>query len=103
MFTIFAVHQGDDDMRSGTPTWFFTSRERAEACALKRGWYQGTAPISEQHVIQIGNVAYELRHKSQISLPALDCGPDEIEALRKSAASKLSDAERKVLGLGANP
>lgn len=94
---VWAVHQGDDDRHSGYPEWFFTSPQEAYEVAAGRGWYGGDAPVSEKKAIVLdGETAYLLKDIEPLEL---NVGPDDLEERRKNALSKLTDIDKKVLGL----
>ncbi len=94
--TIYAVNQGDDDMHAGKPKWFFRSLTDAKECARGRGWYGSDAPVGNHKALIVDGAAYLLAQPKPVELdPVLD---DE-QAKKNKAVAKLSDEERKLLGI----
>lgn len=96
MKIVYAVHQGDTDVSRGYPKWYFEKRVDAEKCAKGRGWYGGTAPISEIFIIEVNKKVYVLKDAQPIKLNE---GPEIIEAKIAAAKAKLTDEELKLLGI----
>lgn len=96
--TIYSVNQGDDDRSPGKPKWWFSDVDRANHVAHKRGWYGGDAPVAQHKVIIVGGKTFRLASDEPINI-LLDIGPEEIETERQKAMAKLTDHERKILGL----
>lgn len=96
IITVYAVHQGDDDRSFGHPAWYFTDNSRATNVAKGRGWYGGNAPVTDKKVLKIGDTAYLLDRDTPIRL---DVGPEDYDAERKNALAKLTDYEKKLLGI----
>lgn len=100
---IWAVHSGDDDRSCGSPRWWFSNEEEAKFFAKKRGWYGGDAPVSEHlamcvpgSVTESGRDEYYLR-SAKVDLDGVE---EKIQTeLKENALAKLSDEEKKVLGL----
>lgn len=93
---IYAVNQGDDDRHLGHPCWFFEGRSDADNCAVGRGWYGGNAPVSEQNELIVDGEAYLL---SRVEPVKLNFTPEDEQAKKNAARAKLTDEERKLLGI----
>jgi hypothetical protein len=93
---IYAVNQGDDDRHAGSPCWFFENRSDAEQCAVGRGWWGGTAPVSEHNALIVDDQAYLL---TRVEPVRLNFTPDDEQAKRNAARAKLTEEERKLLGI----
>lgn len=93
---VWAVYQGDDDRLSGYPTWWFDNESDAQCIAKGRGWWGGNAPVKKHPVILVGDKAYLLAHSEPLEL---NVGPEEQAAEKEAALSKLSDREKRLLGL----
>jgi hypothetical protein len=93
---IYAVNQGDDDRHTGHPCWFFEGRSDADNCAVGRGWYGRTAPVSEHNALIVNGEAYLL---SRVEPVKLNFTPEDEQAKKNAARAKLTDEERKLLGI----
>lgn len=93
---IYAVNQGDTDRHSGTPKWFFDSKQVAVECSIGRGWYGGNAPIGEHSALVIDGKAYLLARAEPV---ALNVTPQDEQAKKNAARAKLTEEERKLLGI----
>lgn len=112
LIKIYAVHQGDSDCHSGSPAWFFYSKQRADDTAKGRGWYGGIAPVREYDAIsiyddeQVGRLSgshvdkpatiYLLQHIKPLNM---DVGPVDEAKMREAALAKLTETEKELLGL----
>lgn len=93
---IYAVNQGDNDRHSGTPRWFFEDKQIAVNCSIGRGWYGGNAPIGEHSALIIDGNAYLLARPEPV---ALNVTPEDEQAKKNAARAKLTEEERKLLGI----
>ena len=93
---VWAVHQGDSERHSGMPKWWFDTKQQADDVAVDRGWYGGTAPVSQHSAIVIGGSCFVLR---DTEAKTLNAGPEDEDEIKQKALAKLSATERKVLGI----
>ena len=93
---IYAVNQGDTDRYAGQPAWFFDSKDDAVNCSLGRGWYGGNAPVGEHMALVIDGTAYLLARAEPV---ALNVTPEDEQAKKNAALAKLTEEERKLLGI----
>lgn len=94
---LYAVHQGDDDRSSGYPRWYFDNAMEATKVAIGRGWWGGNAPVSEKKCLVIdGITAYLLASDVPISINE---GPDDELTKKQKILAKLTEEEKKILGV----
>ena len=95
---VWAVHQGDDDRYSGKPEWWFRDEQLARDTATGRGWYGGDAPVSKHVAIILHDTELYLLKSSE---PVSFGGPEDDDERREKALGKLTESEKKLLGLTA--
>ncbi len=93
---LHVVYQGGDDRSPGTPTWYFTSIVDAEDVSQGRGWYGGNACVGKISAIMIADQAYVLGKKEPIKV---NVGPQDAAERRAAALAKLTEADKKILGI----
>lgn len=93
---LFAVHEGDSDRDAGHPKWYFDTELQANDVAQGRGWYGSNAPIAKVKALRIGDEAYLLSSSTPIDV---NLGPQDDTTRRLAALAKLSDFDKKILGL----
>lgn len=100
---VWAVHQGDDDRSCGSPRWWFSDQTEANNFAKKRGWFGGDAPVSEHCAMVVpGSVTESGRDEYYLTKAKVDLDGVEEKIqneLKENALAKLSDEEKRVLGL----
>lgn len=94
--TVWAVHSGDTEFDDGKPEWWFLNAKEADDEARGRGFYGGHAPVSVHRAIIIGDTEVYLLGQPE---PVVIGGPKDIEEQRRKVLSKLTDAEKRLLGL----
>lgn len=92
---IWAVHQGDNEFTNGYPYYFFLNEVDALYAAKNKGWYGGPAPVTEQWVLLIHDKMYLLQKNEPIKFGL----KTKEEEMRERALKKLTQEEKKVLGL----
>lgn len=95
--TVFAVHEGDTDRSNGIPKWFFTTKEAADFNAQGAGFFGGKATISVRKAVNINGNTYILDNDG--NSVQLDVSKKEVEEIKKAALGKLSEYEKKLLGI----
>lgn len=96
MKSVWAVHDGATDSIPGKPKWFFSERQDADFYAKGRGYYGSTARVSRQYLIKDEGEWYLLDNALQII--ELDVMDEKSEKM-KEALDKLTEEDKKVLGL----
>lgn len=92
---VYAVNQEDDDRSSGKPKWWFKEKQEAVEAARGMGWYGSNAPISKHHAIIIDHKIFLLQRVS----PVYFGGIVSDREIKTQALKKLSETEKRVLGL----
>ena len=93
---IYAVNQGDNEFNCGQPRWFFDAKTDAELCAVGRGWFGGVAPVRHHPAIVVDGKMYLLARVEPVNLNE---SPEDEQAKKNAARAKLTEAERKLLGV----
>lgn len=93
---IYAVNQGDNEFNCGQPRWFFDSKTDAELCAVGRGWFGGVAPVRKHSAIVVDGNTYLLARVDPLNINE---SPEDEQAKKNAARAKLTEAERKLLGI----
>jgi hypothetical protein len=96
LITLYAVYQGGDDRNIGKPKWFFESKVDADDVAFGRGWCNSNAPVREVSVLKVGPSVYSITSTEPI---AVNVGPQDDKIRRALALNKLTESEKKLLGL----
>ena len=96
----YAVYRTTDEYGCrGKRLGFYPTKEIAKHAAERQGWYGGEGAIVPTYVIKIGEHLYELASPDPIEIATQAEISDLIENRRQVALSKLTQDERKLLGL----
>ena len=87
---VWSVHRG------GQPKWWFRDKQLARDAAAGRGWYGGDAPVSKHTAIILNDS--EVYLLKQVD-PVVFGGPETEDERRKRAMDKLTESEKRLLGL----
>lgn len=96
--TLHVVYDCDEDQDTdtfGKPMWYFQSVLRASEAA-DGGRVMANKAVEEMPAVVIGEIAYLLRSRIPVDV---DVGPEEIGKRREAALAKLTEEEKKLLGL----
>jgi hypothetical protein len=95
--TVWAVLLGGDDKSSGNPAEWYSTEPIAKIAAKNRGWYGGDATIARYHAIQVNGSTYILQYRLPVDLDQEQA--KQVERVKQESLSKLTDEERKALGI----
>lgn len=104
------MYVGDDDRSHGTPGFVFHEEQDARTYAKGRGWYGGNSPVVKQLAVIKHPFCSELENRVfgegdcvlidivENSLK-IDAPPKDELAAKQEILAKLTDEEKKILGL----
>ena len=96
---IYMAHGDGGEMSIGPVIGYYRSHTSAASAVIGSGWYGGTGHVSEGHAVQLENGQWYLLANSGYSID-LDGEQAKLDAkLREQALGKLSNEEKRVLGI----
>ena len=98
-FDVWVVHVGEDERSPGRPdpSQVFTSESVAKQAAKGRGWYGGNARVSKFRVMRGADGDYYFIGEKVKDIDKVYA--DYAEKTREAALKKLTDEEKRVLGI----
>lgn len=98
IITVYCAHgDGGNEYRTGPIIGVFTDRLSADKAQKGQGWYGGNGGISEQKAIRLNDGKAYLIKEGPIDLDLHQKNLDD--DIKKKALSKLSDEDKRVLGI----
>jgi hypothetical protein len=94
---VFVVFTGETERSDGSPFMAFSTEDDAARHAANRGIWGGSAPYRKMNAIVIDGWVFLIANNTAL---VLDETPADAVAKKAAALAKLTDEEKRILGVG---